>query len=84
MTALTAVMIGGMIAITLVIVMRFPDTAPVLPDQLDLPAGATVSAVTQGKGWIAIVTEQQQILIFDAVTGTLRQTVAVGTGQSAD
>jgi hypothetical protein len=80
-TALTVVMMGGMIAIALVIVFRFPDPTPVLPENLRLPAGSTISAVTQGKGWIAIVTDQQEILIFDAVSGSLRQTLQINSAQ---
>ena len=80
-TALTVVMMAGMIAIALVIVFRFPDPAPVLPETLELPAGSTISAVTQGKGWIAIVTDQQEILIYDMITGELAQTVQINIAQ---
>lgn len=81
MTALTVVMMGGLIAIAVVIVFRFPDPTPVVPENLPLPAGSTISAVTQGKGWIAIVTDQQQILIFNSGTGKLTQTVEIKTAQ---
>jgi Family of unknown function (DUF6476) len=43
---------------------------------LALPAGSSAAAVTFGKGWIAVVTDQDHILIFGK-DGTLRQDIAV-------
>ncbi|MEO0751304.1 MAG: DUF6476 family protein, partial [Pseudomonadota bacterium] len=34
-------------------------------------------AFTQGDDWYAVVTEDDQILIFDRDSGTLRQTITV-------
>ncbi|MEE3071250.1 DUF6476 family protein [Donghicola tyrosinivorans] len=76
-TALTVVMMGGLLAITVVIVLRFPDPTPLLPEDLSLPEGVRVAAVTQGKGWFAITTEDQRILIFDAISGALVQDIKV-------
>jgi hypothetical protein len=39
-------------------------TAPRLPDVLTLPEGLVAEAVTLGKGWIAVVTTSQEILMF--------------------
>ncbi|MFA9231556.1 MAG: DUF6476 family protein [Microgenomates group bacterium] len=72
-------MIAGVITVVGLLVTRMPDAnaiAPVLPDQIQLPPGQTAAAVTMGKGWIAVVTEQQSILIFNP-DGSLRQTVAI-------
>ncbi|MGB0904194.1 MAG: metallopeptidase TldD-related protein, partial [Mangrovicoccus sp.] len=38
--------------------------------------GLRATAYTQGEGWSAIVTDSQQILIFDS-EGNLRQTIAI-------
>lgn len=48
-----------------------------LPSSITLPEGARAMAITQGQGWWAVVTDSDEILIYDAETGTLRQTVAV-------
>lgn len=76
-TVLTAVMILGVLTIVLLIVMRFRDVAPPLPDQIDLPDGASAVSFTQGDNWFAVTTDADEILIFDRVTGALRQTVTV-------
>jgi len=78
-TALTAVMIVGLVVVVGLIVMRFSQdrSGPPLPDTLELPDGAEASAVTAGDGWYAVVTKDNRILIFDALTGALRQTVEV-------
>lgn len=83
-TALTAVMILGILAVVALLVIRLPDVsalaAPPLPDALRLPAGAEPLAVTQGRGWFAVVTEDDRILIFGA-DGALRQEVRVEAGE---
>ncbi|WP_343081728.1 DUF6476 family protein [Ostreiculturibacter nitratireducens] len=79
---LAGTMILGLIAIVTLIVIRFPaamEARPELPAEITLPEGETASAVTFGKGWYAVVTgEGDEILIFDARTGALRQRVPVG------
>ncbi len=72
-------MIGGVITITGLFVTRMPDAnAPLrLPETIVLPGGKTAEAVTMGKGWIAVVTADQHILIF-GTDGTLRQDVLIG------
>ncbi len=80
-TILAGTMIAGLITIIALIVIRFPSVQmlhPALPDHIALPAGAQAEAVTLGRGWYAVVTDKDQILIFDAATGALRQTVDVG------
>lgn len=76
-TALTATMIGGVILIITLIVMRFNAPPPELPDRIALPGGATAISFTQGPDWYAVTTDANEILIFDRVTGQLRQTIAV-------
>ncbi len=77
-TILTATMILGVITFVTVFVIRFPSvTALSLPQGLKLPAGEVAQAVTQGKGWVAIVTESNKILVYDGATGALKQTVTL-------
>lgn len=72
-------MIAGVIAVVTLLVTRLPDpkAAPRLPDGLAMPAGAVPEAVTLGKGWIAVVTRDDRILIFLAADGRLLQEVQV-------
>ena len=85
-TTLTAVMICGVVVIVALLVIRFsPQSArapgPGLPDQITLPAGAQAVAITAAGDWYAVVTESNEILIFDQATGALRQTVKIDTDQ---
>lgn len=81
---LTASMIVGVITVVAVVVTRFPSAeraAPLrLPDSVTLPAGATATAVTLARDWVAVVAEvkgAEQILIYDRETGALVQSVPV-------
>jgi hypothetical protein len=70
-------MIVGVITVVGLLVTRMPDasnTAPRLPDALTLPEGLEAEAVTLGKGWIAVVTTSQEILIFSP-SGDLLQRI---------
>ncbi len=79
-TVLTATMIGGVVIIIVLLVTRFPTPSrPALPDVIALPEGATASAFTRGKGWYAVVTEDQRILIYDAASGDLTRTITIRT-----
>lgn len=77
---LTLTMIGGVITVVGLIVTRMPQafstSGPDIPDNLQLPEGAMAAAVTFGTGWIAVVTADDRILIFDR-DGTLRQEVPI-------
>ena len=76
-TDLTDTMIGGVIHNIGLIVIRFYDVPPPLPDTLALPQGAQAMSFTQGPDWYAVVTTDNQILIFDRVTGNLKQSVQI-------
>ena len=83
-TALTATMIVGLIVLIVLFVTRFPEpraTAPTatipLPDSIPLPDGTRVTAFTRGPDWFAVVTGDNRILILDAATGALRQSITV-------
>lgn len=76
---LTLTTIGGVITVVAVIVTRMPSAmkgpAP-LPASLALPEGARPAAFTQGSDWVAVVTEDDRILIFTR-DGTFRQEVQI-------
>jgi Flp pilus assembly protein protease CpaA len=77
---LTLTMIGGVITVVALIVTRMPKAfvaaAPTVPENLVLPEGAKAEAVTFGTGWVAVVTEDDRILIFGR-DGSLRQEVSI-------
>jgi Flp pilus assembly protein protease CpaA len=77
-TILTVTMILGVITVVGLLVTRMPqpNAGPVLPSALVLPAGAKAAAVTMGTGWIAVVTTDDHILIFDK-DGKLRQNLTI-------
>jgi hypothetical protein len=81
-TILTATMIGGLLTVIFLIVIRVPnviqstDVAP-FPATISLPDGTEISAFTRGDDWFAVVTDDNQILILDADSGDLRQTIRI-------
>ena len=76
-TVLTAVMIVGFVVLIAALVMRLNADGPPLPDALALPAGAEAVAFTQGDDWYAVVTRDDRILVYDRLTGRLRQEVTL-------
>ncbi|ETX30063.1 DUF6476 family protein [Roseivivax isoporae] len=76
-TVLTAVMIVGVITVATLLVIRLRAPAPPLPEEITLPDGARALAVTLGDDWVAVVTDGDEIVIFDRLTGALRQRVRI-------
>ena len=76
-TGLTAVMLVGVVVVVGLLVTRLSGAGPDLPAKITLPDGAQARAFTQGTDWFAVVTDADQILIFNATDGQLRQTVDV-------
>lgn len=76
-TVLTGVMIAGIVLILGLIWHRYSNARAPLPEVITLPDGATATAYTQGPDWYAVVTGDNQILIFNRATGDLRQTVQI-------
>ncbi|AXX97344.1 DUF6476 family protein [Profundibacter amoris] len=82
-TILTGTMIVGVVVIIGLLVMRINakpaavSTGPELPASIVLPDGARATAFTMGKGWYAVVTEGDEILIYDADSGKLRQRIRI-------
>ncbi|MEM7643888.1 MAG: DUF6476 family protein [Pseudomonadota bacterium] len=75
-TILTAVMIVGVITIVALLVIRLPSGKPTLPDDLALPAGVGVHAVTQTPTRWLVTTTDERLLIL-APDGTLIRTIAL-------
>ncbi len=80
-TVLTAVMIAGIVLILVLIWSRYSNARAPLPEVITLPSGAVATAYTQGSDWYAVVTEGNQILIFDRATGKLRQTLEIAPAE---
>ena len=85
-TILTATMIAGLVVVIALLVTRFPDketfsgkNSVILPSEIILPDGATAFAFTQGPDWFAVVTDQNQILIYGRDRTNLRQTIEIKT-----
>lgn len=71
-------MIGGFLTIVALFVMRFAEmNTAELPDEIVLPEGAKATAFTRGEGWFAIVTQEDEILIYSRITGNLRQRIRI-------
>ncbi len=88
-TVLLVVMIAGFLVLIAALVMRLNADGPPLPDTLALPEGAEAVAFTQGADWYAVVTRNDasrnddggdRILIYDRLTGRLRQEITVDAG----
>ena len=83
-TVLTAVMIVGLLTIVALLVIRLagPASAPTpatlqLPASISLPEGHRALSFTQGPDWFAVVSDQNEIFIFDGETGDLRQQITI-------
>lgn len=82
-TILTVSMIGGLVTIIVLVVIRVPavirtveDPIP-LPAEIALPDGSIATSFTQGDDWYAVVTKDNQILIFNRNDNSLRQTLTI-------
>ncbi len=81
--ALTATLIVGVITIVGLLVIRLGATppAPQLPAEVRLPAGETATAVTFGRGWVAVVSVdaggRERIRVLDAASGAERATLEI-------
>jgi len=76
-TTLGVVMIAGFLTLIATLVIRLNADPLPLPDRITLPAGVSALAFTQGPDWFAVVTSNDQILVFDRATSALRQTVTI-------
>ena len=76
-TVLAVVMIAGVLVLIGAVVIRLNATPLPLPERITLPDGTTAEAVTFGSDWIGVVTQDDRILIFDRISGDLRQTLTI-------
>lgn len=77
MIALAGVMIAGFLVLIITLVIRLREVPPAFPQLLALPQGTNAVAVTRGPDWIAVVTDQDTILILSPDGSTLRQTLQI-------
>lgn len=79
-TVLTVIMIAGVALIIALLVMRLQRPVTMsLPETITLPEGTTATAFTRSTDWIAVVTDDNRIFIFDETGEVLRQEVQVKT-----
>jgi hypothetical protein len=76
-TVLTATMLVGVVVVVGLLVTRLSGKGPDLPEIVQMPDGKTAVAYTQGDTWFAIVTTENEILIYNRTDGQLRQTVQI-------
>ena len=83
-TVLTVTMIFGLLTIVALLVIRLagPASAPApatlqLPASISMPEGHRALSFTQGPDWFAVVSDQNEIFIFDGETGDLRQQITI-------
>ncbi len=79
MTALTATMIIGVVTIIVLLVIRLQATTPTppLPAEITLPDGTKPQSFTQGGDWYAVITTDNEILIYNRSSGDLRQRIQI-------
>lgn len=79
-SVLTATMILGVLAITTLLFLRLNQAQPAampLPEALTLPGGTRALAVTYTRERILVITEEDELLIFDAQGEELRQRITL-------
>ena len=71
-------MIAGVVAIVVLLVTRLSGGGALpLPEEIALPGGAEAVAVTAAEDWYAVVTRDGRLLVYDRLTGRLRQEVRI-------
>ncbi len=80
-TLLTAVLIVGMVSIVVLMFLRLSTPgariAPDLPAELTLPEGTNAAAVTLAPDWVLVLTDADEVLVFDRSSGALLQRMAL-------
>ena len=76
-TVLTIVTICCIVIITTVIVLHFVRSPVTVPSHITLPNGISPSNVTISSNWIGVLTDGNLFLLFDRVTGELKQTITI-------
>ncbi|MCC5989709.1 MAG: hypothetical protein JJT95_18730 [Pararhodobacter sp.] len=80
-TLLTGVMIVGLVTIVALLVIRLAPapapTLPALPENIALPDGVQMQALTIARDWVVVVSDEGEVLLYDRRSGQLRQRVGV-------
>ncbi len=78
-TLLTGVMILGLLTIVALLVIRLGPAPrpplPVLPEDIVLPEGVTMQALTIARDWVVVVTDDGELLLYDRASGRLEQRI---------
>ena len=78
-SVLTIVMIVGFVIIVVLFVLRFKDFGNRLgvqaPEGIEVPPDVRITSYTQGEDWYLLVTDKQEILVFDQASGELLQRI---------
>ena len=64
-TVLAGVMIIGFVIIVSLFILNFRTSNIPMPTKIELPSSVTPVAYTQTKNWYAIITDQDEIFIYD-------------------
>ena len=72
---LTATMLLSMVVLVWLFYTRLPRPVAALPDAIALPQGTGVEAVTLGRGFVLVVTDAGEALVFDATGSVLRRRI---------
>ncbi len=76
-TTLTGVMLAGLILVIALLVIRFREAPPTLPEAISLPDDATAQAVTIAEGLVLVLSEDGRLFVYDRLTGQLERTIPV-------
>lgn len=77
-TVLTAVMIGGVCLIVVLLALRLnAPAAPAFPESIALPDSANPVSLTRGPGFLAVVTEDRRIFVLDPTGREILQELMV-------
>lgn len=78
---LTITITVGFIIIVVLFILKFGSIGKVdrvqLPERIILPSGTVPEAFTVGRSWYAVITEDDEILIFDKTTDEILKTIAI-------
>ena len=79
--AMTIVFIVGFSIVVVLVYLQFVKARNgfegSFPDYIELPEGTKAQSFTKGRGWYAIVTQDDKILIFDSTSGELAKSVDI-------
>jgi len=78
-TTLTVTMIAGIIIVITLLVIKLQPSKIKIPQEITLPKGTKAISYSQGSDWIAIISSDDRIFIFDSVTGKIRKQIKINS-----